>query len=254
MRPAPRLFTRDSLGSGRFSLSAEQARYLGQVLRLGPGAEIRLFNGRDGEWLYRIASISRRGGEATPVEQRRLQAEHSGTPILLFAPLKRAPTELLIQKGTELGVAAFQPVITARTNRDQLRIDRLESIAIEAAEQCERLSVPSIAAPADVFDTIDRFPAFVFCDEAGDQPGEPWGGESGRAGPASEVFAAAKAARSVPDAVLIGPEGGFTPEERGKLRALTGACAVSLGPRILRAETAAMVALTLWQVHFGDFA
>ncbi|MEM1379400.1 MAG: 16S rRNA (uracil(1498)-N(3))-methyltransferase [Pseudomonadota bacterium] len=251
MRPAPRMFTRQDLGEGAYALSSEQARYLGRVLRLGPGADIRLFNGRQGEWVYRLARIDGRGGEAMPVEQRRLQAEPSGKPVLLFAPLKRGPTELIAQKATEMGAVRLQPVITSRTNRDQVRIDRLHTIAVEAAEQCERLSVPDIAEPVPLDDGLRTVESYVFCDEAGDQPNEPWGGEMGRAGLADRVFGEVSAS---PDAVLVGPEGGFTPDERARLRADPRALPISLGPRILRAETAALVALTLWQVRFGDLA
>lgn len=249
VRPAPRLFTEAPLGSGAFALSAEQARYLGTVLRLPMGSEIRLFNGRDGEWIYHIQAIERRGGVAIPVEQRRLQLEHKGSPVLLFAPLKRGPTEFIIQKATELGAAALQPVMTDRTNRDNLRLDRLGTIAVEAAEQCERLSVPAILAPLALDQALNRLERFVFCDEAGHQLDQPWGGDEGRAAPVGEEMAAAA---RVPEAILIGPEGGFTKDERDRLRGDERGMAVSLGPRILRAETAAIVALTLWQLRFGD--
>ncbi|NRA29297.1 MAG: 16S rRNA (uracil(1498)-N(3))-methyltransferase [Parvularculaceae bacterium] len=249
VRPAPRLFTKAPLGSGSFGLSAEQARYLGTVLRLPLGSEVRLFNGKDGEWIYHLQALERRGGVAVPAEQRRLQLEHQGSPVLLFAPLKRGPTEFIIQKATELGVAALQPVLTDRTNRENLRMDRLETIAIEAAEQCERLSVPVIKAPLALDLALDQQDRFIFCDEAGSQLDQPWGGDEGRSAPAGEQFATAA---KVPDAILIGPEGGFTSDERDRLRADERALAVSLGPRILRAETAAIVALTLWQLRFGD--
>ncbi|MEM9840129.1 MAG: 16S rRNA (uracil(1498)-N(3))-methyltransferase [Pseudomonadota bacterium] len=251
VRPAPRLFTSERLGKGSLALGQEHARYLGQVLRLGPGSDIRVFNGRDGEWLYRIARIDRRGGDALPVEQTRLQAEATGLPVLLFAPLKRGPTEIVIQKATELGAAVLQPVVTARTSRDNLRLDRLGTIAVEAAEQCERLTIPEIREPAPLGDALEAHKSFVFCDEAGNQPSAPWGGEEGRAGLADHVFGPVE---SPPSAVLIGPEGGFTPDERSALREDRRALPISLGPRILRAETAAIVALTLWQTRFGDFS
>lgn len=251
MRPAPRIYTREALGSGSFAFSAEQARYLGQVLRLGPGAEVRIFNGQDGEWLYHVARLERRGGEARPVEQLRLQAEGTTTPVLLFAPLKRGPTELLVQKATEMGAAVLQPVSTARTNRDQLRLDRLVTIAVEAAEQCERLTVPSLKPMVSLQQGLEGIASFVFCDESGDQPGAPWGGDAGRAGLADHVFGEIT---TTPEAILIGPEGGFTPDERSALRDDRRSVPISLGPRILRAETAAIVALTLWQVRFGDLS
>ncbi|MEO1040847.1 MAG: 16S rRNA (uracil(1498)-N(3))-methyltransferase [Pseudomonadota bacterium] len=251
MRPAPRLYVNDHLGAGTLALSSEQSRYLGQVLRLKEGDDVRVFNARDGEWIYALSAISRRGAEATPRSQRRVGEASSETPILFFAPIKRSPTEILVQKATELGVTRLQPVITARTNRDQLRLDRLESIAVEAAEQSERLTIPSICSPISLADMLMDPPRFVFCDEAGDAENEPWGGEEGRAPLAGSAFHHQVEA---PKGVLVGPEGGFTPEERSSLRACEAALSVSLGPRILRAETAAIVALTLWQNLYGDLS
>lgn len=248
MRPAPRLFTPAPLGRGVFGFDAAQARYLAAVLRLGPGSAVRLFNGRDGEWVYEITELGKRAGEARPVEQRRLQEGRDG-PTLLFAPVKRAPTELLVQKATELGADVLQPVVTARTLRDQVRLERFETIAREAAEQCERLTVPDIREPLPLDEALSPLASFVFCDEAGDEADAPWGGEAGRAAPAGALFGRIA---ERPEAVLIGPEGGFTPEERAMLRADPRSLPVSLGPRILRAETAAIVALTLWQSRFGD--
>jgi 16S rRNA (uracil1498-N3)-methyltransferase len=251
MRPAPRLYTKAPLGSGRFGFDQGQLRYLGSVMRLGPGDGVRLFNGRDGEWLYRIETMEKRTGDALPEERLRAQPAASPGPLLLFTPLKRGPTEMLVQKATELGATELQPVITARTGRDRLKTDRLELIAQEAAEQCERLSVPPIRDPIPLSEAMERADRFVFCDEAGDEPGKPWGGDAGRAPLAETALAGAE---DPPVAVLIGPEGGFTPEERATLRASPGAVPISLGPRILRAETAAVVALTLWQLHFGDLS
>ncbi|MEM6747637.1 MAG: 16S rRNA (uracil(1498)-N(3))-methyltransferase [Pseudomonadota bacterium] len=249
MRPAPRLFIDGPLGAGPLALSSEHGRYLGQVLRLKEGGEVRLFNSRDGEWIYTLGAMGKRGAEAIPQSQRRAPEPVQKRPILFFAPIKRSPTELLIQKATELGVAMLQPVITARTNRDSLRIDRLETIATEAAEQSERLTVPPVKEPITLTAMLQDPPPFVFCDEAGDSESEPWGGEEGRAPPARLAF---RETSETPQGVLIGPEGGFTPDERGALRACAAALPVSLGPRILRAETAAIVALTLWQASYGD--
>lgn len=249
MRPAPRLYTDARLGRGTYGLSAEEARYLGSVLRLKAGDAVRLFNEASGEWLYEITAMAKREGSAEPTEQRRLAEEPATAPVLLFAPIKRTQTELLVQKATELGVAVLQPVITARTNRDQLRLDRLEAIAREAAEQCERLSLPNIRPPLPLEEGLATVEGFLFCDEAGDETGEPWGGDEGRAPLASSLLPARAEAT---DAVLVGPEGGFTAEERSMLRGLERAVPISLGPRILRAETAALVALTLWQARFGD--
>ncbi|MEO1656820.1 MAG: 16S rRNA (uracil(1498)-N(3))-methyltransferase [Pseudomonadota bacterium] len=251
MRPAPRLYIDGSLGAGPLALSPEHSRYLGQVLRLKEDGEVRLFNGRDGEWLYVLASVGRRGAEAVPQRQMRQGEPAADAPTLFFAPIKRTQTEILVQKATELGVAVLQPVITARTNRDSLRVDRLQSIAVEAAEQSERLTVPKIREPMSLTEMLEDPPSFVFCDEAGDQEAEPWGGQEGRAPPARPVF---QQTDKKPEALLIGPEGGFTPEERAALRSCDAALPVSLGPRILRAETAAIVALTLWQASFGDLS
>ena len=249
MRPAPRLYVDDALGDGPVLLSQEHSRYLGQVLRLEAGGEVRLFNGRDGEWTYVLTSTGKRGGEASPKQQRREAPVARNAPHLFFAPIKRTQTELLVQKATELGVVSLQPVITARTNRDQIRLDRFASIATEAAEQSERLDLPSVHQPVLIAKMLEDPMPFIFCDEAGDKGGEPWGGVDGRAPMASSVF---PAMQERPRAILIGPEGGFTPEERTAIRALDHATPVSLGPRILRAETAAIVALTLWQAAFGD--
>jgi 16S rRNA (uracil1498-N3)-methyltransferase len=249
LRPAPRLFTEAPLGSGSFGFDQGQLRYLGSVLRLGVSDSVRLFNGRDGEWLYRIEAMEKRAGSAIPERQLRDQPPPAASPALLFAPLKRGPTEVLIQKATELGAAELKPVVTARTGRDRLKTERLSLIAQEAAEQCERLTVPPIAEPSPLLEALSGVRSFLFCDEAGDEAGKPWGGDEGRAPLASS---AEPNTSSSPEAVLIGPEGGFTPEEREALRADPRATPVSLGPRILRAETAAIVALTIWQLRFGD--
>ncbi|MCQ8186189.1 16S rRNA (uracil(1498)-N(3))-methyltransferase [Parvularcula maris] len=251
MRPDPRLYTEAPLGSGSFGFDQGQLRYLGSVLRLGQGDGVRLFNGRDGEWLYRIEALEKRAGSALPAEKLREQPGLTTAPVLLFAPLKRGPTEMLVQKATELGATSLQPVITARTGRDRLKTDRLQLIATEAAEQCERMIVPSIAEPVRLEKALEPLTGFVFCDEAGDEEDKPWGGEEGRAPLAAQVFPDVSQA---PEAILIGPEGGFTPEERAALRGDPRAVPISLGPRILRAETAAIVALTLWQLRFGDLA
>jgi 16S rRNA (uracil1498-N3)-methyltransferase len=158
---------------------------------------------------------------------------------------------MLVQKATELGAVLLQPVITARTGRDRLKTERLASIAVEAAEQCERLTIPAINEPLSLEEGLERMSGFIFCDEAGDEKEAPWGGQEGRAPLAAEVF---PDTAETPEAVLIGPEGGFTPEERERLRQDPRSVPISLGPRILRAETAAMVALTLWQLRFGDLA
>lgn len=250
----PRLFTTQTLEEGgTIALSGEQAHYLRNVLRREAGAELRLFNARDGEFCARLAGISKKAATATIATRTR--APEAGPDIeLLIAPVKRAALDLVIRKGTELGACAFAPVLTDRTNTERIRIDRLEAIALEAAEQCERLSVPAVRAPAKLAETLLRWDAgrtLYFCDEAGDDPSREWGGREGRAEPLSDV---ARMVGGGPSAILIGPEGGFTSEERKWLRALPFVRAVTLGPRILRADTAAVVSLALWQAAVGDLA
>jgi 16S rRNA (uracil1498-N3)-methyltransferase len=173
---------------------------------------------------------------------------------LLFAPLKKARTDFLVEKATELGAAELWPIFTTRTDADVVRTDRLNRIAIEAAEQTERLDVPMVREGAQLAKALAGWDAsrpLYFADESGDEGGRPWGGEAGRAGPMSDVVRSAASSRG---AILIGPEGGFTADERSFLRNLPYVRAVGLGPRILRAETAAIAALTIWQAIAGDLS
>jgi len=233
--------------------SPDQARYLTSVMRQGVGDQILVFNGRDGEWRTELSEITRKAVRLRLLAQTRPQ--QAGPDLdLLIALVKRARLETIVEKATELGVARIRLITTARTNADHTNVSRLQAIAIEAAEQTGRLEVPTVTAPERLARLIDGWTAertLVFCDEAGDDPDAPWGGERGRAGAALTVLSASPAA---PGAVLIGPEGGFSPEERSRLRALPFVRAVSLGPRILRADTAAIAALTLWQAVRGDWA
>jgi len=234
------------------ALTQDQAHYLRNVLRREAGAEIRLFNAKDGEFSARLAEIGKKGAAAS-IEARLREPEAEPDIRLLVSPVKRAAMEMILQKGTELGASAFLPVITDRTNADRLRIDRLQAIALEAAEQCGRLSVPEVAAPAKLAETLlrwDKSRTIIYCDEAGDDPAKEWGGAEGRAAPLYDV---ARDAGAGPAAILIGPEGGFTPDERNWLRALPFVRAATLGPRILRADTSALAALCLWQAAVGDF-
>ena len=248
-RPAPRLHIDAPLRpSAAVPLSPDHVRYLMSVLRLGEGAEVLLFNARDGEWTARLAPDGNKRAAAVVEAQRRAPARGPDL-TLCFAPLKRGPTELIVRMGTELGVRTFRPVTTARTQSDRLNRERLAMIATEAAEQCERLDVPGIAETAALGDLLAETGPLMFCDEAGDDPGQRWGGGAGRGRPAREALAGGAAG---PWSVLIGPEGGFTPEEREALRARADTHAVSLGPRILKAETAAITALALWGATVGD--
>lgn len=247
-KPPPRLWTDETLSDGvALSLPKEQAHYLGTVLRLSEGATVLFFNGRDGEWQVRLEAISRKGGIAVPVTHVRAQAA-SPDITLLFAPLKKGPTDLLVQKSTELGARHLAPVLTARTITHRLATDRLALIATEAAEQCERLDVPTISAPqklaAALASMADR--PLLFCDEAADH------GSAGGQGAGPAALWDRVPLTKGPWALLAGPEGGFSPEERDDLLARENVHPISLGPRILKAETAALAALTLWQARFGD--
>jgi 16S rRNA (uracil1498-N3)-methyltransferase len=236
-----RLYVDVDLAEGReIALPDAQARYLVQVMRRGPGDEVLVFNGRDGEWGARIVAAGKRATTLEVVDQTRVQPPPSGI-VLVMALVKRTPLETVIAKSVELGVSEIRLVTTERTNADHTRIDRLEAIATEAAEQTGRLDVPRIHAPEPLVRVLDAQPGggrLIFCDEAGDAP------------PLLEILGG-QAAGAL--AVLIGPEGGFSASERAGLRSRNGVIAVSLGPRILRADTAALSALTLVQAVLGDW-
>lgn len=236
-----RLHVADDLAEGReVALPDAQGRYLAQVLRRGPGDELLVFNGRDGEWLAVISEAGKRRVRLELVRQTRTQPLVGGLELVM-ALVKRTPLETVIAKSVELGVSRIRLVTTERTNADHTRIDRLEAIATEAAEQTGRLDTPAIDAPEPLDRVLDDRPGggrLVFCDEAGEAP------------PLLQAIANLPAG---PLAVLIGPEGGFSPAERSALRAREGTIPVSLGPRILRADTAALSALTLVQAGLGDW-
>ncbi len=249
-----RLFVTDPLSPGALvEPSAEQARYLMAVMRLGPGDELLLFNGRDGEWRAKVAEVSKRGCRLSA--EARTRPQSIGPDLdLVIALVKRARLETIVEKATELGVRRIRLAVTRRTQADHTNVARLQSIAVEAAEQTGRLDVPEVVEPLKLERLLDGWDAgrgLMFCDEAGDDPAQDWGGAQGRARPALQALSDAVA---MPWAVLIGPEGGFAPEERERLRALPQVTAVTLGPRILRADTAAISALTLWQAALGDWA
>lgn len=233
----PRLFVRSALGKGaRVELDSGQANYLGNVLRLREGAELLLFDGSSGEWLARIDETAKQR-MTLAVERRTREAESVPDVWLAFAPVKRAQTDWLIEKATELGAARLIPVTTQRTIVERVRLERLQAIAIEAAEQCGRTILPEIAEPLPLARFLadrDRLRKLYFADEGGGEP-------------------AAAAIRPGPAAILTGPEGGFTDDERAAIRAAPNAVPISLGPRILRAETAALAALTAWMALAGDW-
>jgi 16S rRNA (uracil1498-N3)-methyltransferase len=234
-RSLPRLFVRTPLEKdARVELDGNAANYLGNVLRLGKGGEVLLFDGVSGEWLGRIVEAGKKRLALT-VERQTRPLEQVPDLTLAFAPVKRAQTDWLVEKATELGVRNLQPVMTRRTVAERVKVERLESIAIEAAEQCGRTLLPTLADPvplAAFLQTLDG--PLYFADETG---GAPVGA----------------ALRPGPAAILVGPEGGFTPEERDLVRGHPQASAVSLGPRILRAETAALAAITAYMALAGDW-
>jgi 16S rRNA (uracil1498-N3)-methyltransferase len=238
-----RLHVEAELAAGaEVSLTPPQAHYLGRVMRLGPGAALLLFNGRDGEWQARLEAVGK--SKAAAVPERMIRAQEPEPDLwLVFAPIKRTPIDYLAQKATELGVSALWPVFTRHTVVARVNGARLRANLIEAAEQCGRLSVPALIAPARLADAIARWPAerrLLLCDETGQ--GEPIANALARLGPSPGAAA-----------FMIGPEGGFAPAELDALRKLPNCTAVGLGPRLLRADTAALSALACWQALAGDW-
>jgi 16S rRNA (uracil1498-N3)-methyltransferase len=238
--PKVRLFVEAPLGEGAtVALDRDGGHYLFNVMRLGVGDAVAVFNGRDGAWRAEVVEAGRRGRLAVGalIEAQRVPPDL----WLLFAPVKKARTDFIVEKATELGAARLMPVFTQHTNAERLRPERLRRIAIEAAEQCGETHVPEVAEPerlGRVLDGWDGARRVMFCDE------------SRAAGPAASVLAEAGAG---PWAVLIGPEGGFAEEEAARLRGLRYVVPVALGPRVLRAETAAAAALAVWQSVLGDW-
>lgn len=244
-----RLFVRETLAPGaRLTLPPEQSHYAARVMRARAGDPVVLFNGSDGEWRAVIDETDKRSVRLH-VESRLRDQDAVPDLTLLFAPVKRARLDFLVQKATELGVRALRPVLTRRTIVERVNLERMRANVIEAAEQCGRLTVPEVLEPVKLLRLLNEWPSgrrLLFCDEA--LP------ESEPARTAREALGALdREARNAPWSVLIGPEGGFAPEERELLHALPGALAVGLGPRIMRADTAAIAALTLWQAHLGDW-
>jgi len=215
----------------------DQSRYLTQVMRLKAGDDLLAFNGKDGEWRVTVAEVLKKGVVLRAAEQ--IRPQHFGPDLeLIVAVVKKARVETIVEKAAELGAARVRLAITQRTNPDRIRLDRLDAIAEEAAEQTGRLDVPPVDDPVKLDAILDGWDAsrrLMFCDETGGAP------------------VALAVTEPGPWAILIGPEGGFSPEEREKLRGLPFTTAVSLGPRILRADTAAIAAMTLWQAAVGDW-
>jgi 16S rRNA (uracil1498-N3)-methyltransferase len=235
-----RLFVEADLAPGEtLTLSSEQTHYLKTVLRLKEGASIALFNGRDGEYRARIAAFGRGWCEVALEAQTRAQGDDPDL-WLLFAPIKRARIDFLVEKATELGVGALYPVMTRHTAVERVNLARLRANAIEAAEQSERLSVPVLHPPQPLerlLDTWDASRRLLLCDESGTSP------------PIATALAGARAGKW---AVLVGPEGGFAETELDALKKLPFVCAVGLGPRVLRADTAALAGLAVLQALLGN--
>ena len=238
-----RLFLDAPLAEGeRIAIDRDQANYLVNVLRMNAGAAVLVFNGRDGEWRAVLEGDRKRA--ALLVETRTREQTPPSDLHYLFAPLKQARLDYVVQKAVEMGVGRIRPVITRRTQVSRLNEDRLRANAIEAAEQCGVLSVPSIDPPRPLAEILASWASqspdrrLVFCDE--DHVG-------------LDPIAALRDAAPAPMAVLIGPEGGFSPEERAELGKLPFVLPMALGPRILRADTAAVAALALVQAAIGDW-
>jgi len=236
-----RLFVPDSLAAGAaFDLAAEQSHYLSNVLRMAEGAELLVFNGRDGEWLARVIAKTKKAVRLEAVEATRPQPPPSDL-VYCFAPLKVGRLDYLVQKAVEMGAGVLQPVITQHTQLAKVSIDRLRANAIEAAEQCGILAIPEVR-DALKFDRVlaewDQERRLIFCDESAET---------------NNPLAALQAIRETKVGLLVGPEGGFSDDERKQLRALPFVTAIPLGPRILRADTAAVAALAVIQATVGDW-
>jgi 16S rRNA (uracil1498-N3)-methyltransferase len=235
----PRLFVETLLSDGlELPVAGPQAHYLISVMRMKVGSPVKLFDNVSGEWLAEAAMIGKRDLILRVTGHLRPR-EIVPDIWLLAAPIKKARIDLVAEKACELGVARYQPVITRRTVIERLNLERLRSHMVEAAEQCGRTALPELAEPVKLQALLRSWPEdriLYFADEGGGTP-----------------FAGPAAACTEPAAILIGPEGGFDDEERASIRALPQVVPISLGPRILRAETAAIAALAIWMANAGDW-
>lgn len=234
-----RLFVDHPLGEAQLvPLDRDQANYLFAVMRLNVGESLLVFNGKDGEWIANIESGNKRAATLSCMKQTRT-TQVPPDVWLLFAPIKKARTDFIVEKATELGAAEIQPVSTDFTNAERIRQDRLQAHAIEASEQCGGTFVPTVKDLQKLDSVLDNWPSdrhILYCDEA--------------------LVGTTSTFADLPDgkwAILIGPEGGFSERERQKISKMKNAFPISLGPRILRADTAAVASLSLWQEHLGDW-
>lgn len=236
-----RLYVDAELHEGQdVSLSRDHAHYLHSVMRRSVSDQILLFNGHDGEWLASLSAISKRAAAATCIATTR-SAQPLGDIQLLFAPVKRARTDMIVEKAVEMGVSQITPVFTQYTNAERVRLDRMQAIAIEACEQSRGFEPPRIDAPQKLDKVLDNWPEdrpLIFANE--------------RAASVNPLASLEKI--SQPLSILIGPEGGFSEVEESRIAAMDQAIAISLGPRILRAETAAIAAMALVQASSGDWS
>ena len=241
MKTTPRLNIEEALAASReIILTREQVHYLTGVLRLGAGDAVRAFNGRDGEWLAYLATVSKK---SVSLRCERLVAEAKLPPDIdyVFAPLKHARLDYMVQKATELGARRLRPVMTSRTVAERVNLDRMRANVIEAAEQCNLVHVPEVLEPEKlekILATWEKGRSLVYCDET-----------KGVINPLESLKAL-----KTPSAVLVGPEGGFTDDEKKLLKSQSFVVPISLGPRIMRADTAAIAALTLVQAFAGDWS
>jgi 16S rRNA (uracil1498-N3)-methyltransferase len=239
-KTTPRLHVEMPLSDGaEFALSPEQGHYLAHVLRLGSGDPVSLFNGKDGEWLAFLTTVAKK---SVHVRLERRSADVRLPPDIdyLFAPLKHARLDYMVQKATELGARRLRPVITQRTIAERVNLDRMRANAVEAAEQCNLVFVPEVFEPLPLAKVLAGWGPgrnLIYCDET------------------AHVQSPLDALKNIlpPAAILVGPEGGFTAEERALLKSLNFVTAISLGPRIMRADTVAIAALAVIQATIGDW-
>jgi len=240
-RTLPRLYVDAPLMANiAIPLNTDQTHYICKVMRLELGDEMRVFNGKDGEWIATLAGDRKQGGLAKAERQTHKQVD-SPDLWLLFAPIKSARIDMIAEKASELGARLLWPIMTQRTQAARVNTDRLLANAIEAAEQCERLDVPKMCEPARLETALDEWPAerrLLVCAERAE---------------AQELAAALHSLPAGPMALLVGPEGGFTDDELARMARYPFVTFVKLGPRILRAETASFAALSIWQAVKGDW-